>query len=595
MTDHAPAAPGPGERPLRPVWIWLALIFTALCVIQGGHQMWQSSGLPTGLSRVGLNPGACAGTTYCRIEAVQPGSPAHKAGIRAGDMIAVERPLDFRRALAPGDTRTYLRLEPTGERRITITGQSRLGQPIPEYVVSSIILMLAGVMGGLVIARSEGRRAVVLIGLAYASYAITGQWPRLWQALGDLYAWFYVVLTVIYYGSPLLFLAGARALRQEVSGRDPIGMGLAFWALIAAQGALLAWQLHAEITGREGLFGDNAFLAYTLPVFIGYALAAVVLALAWREAPPEARSRYGMMLIAIGATFLSGVFDMGILITGNDYTSISPLLIAWYVAFVGGTALFGYAILRHRVVDLGFAVNRTLVYGVLSSTLLFTFFFLEWGAEQVIPSGMREASLLVSAGIALILFLVFERIRHWVEGAIETLFFRSWRENEARLRRFLKDSAFMGRAETLRTAAVAEIRRFSGGAETALYGIEPTGAVLNEGGLRGGVAKLDLDDPALVRLRADREPIQDETAAGLGAVLILPMMQRLEVIGFIALGPKPCGEDYRPDETALLVEAAAKVGLDLHALQVEELRRQVGTLDAQLKMALGMARKPVLT
>ena len=35
-----------------------------------------------------------------------------------------------------------------------------------------------------------------------------------------------------------------------------------------------------------------------------------------------------------------------------------------------GASMFAYAVLRHRVIDLGFAVNRTLIYGTLSAILL---------------------------------------------------------------------------------------------------------------------------------------------------------------------------------------------------------------------------------
>ena len=45
--------------------------------------------------------------------------------------------------------------------------------------------------------------------------------------------------------------------------------------------------------------------------------------------------------------------------------------------------------------------------------------------------------------------------------------------------------------------------------------------------------------------------------------------------GFVLLGRKPNGESYRPDEVELLEFAAHQVGLDLHALEVEELRREL--------------------
>jgi hypothetical protein len=448
-------------------------------------------------------------------------------------------------------------------------------------------------MGGLVIARSEGRPALVLVGLAYASYAITGQWPRLWQSDGDLFAPFYVVLNIIYYGAPLLFLAGARALRKEVSGRDTLGIRLAFWALVIAQGAILAYQLRAELTGTTGLFGNNAFLAYTVPVFVGYALAAAVLAMAWRESAPAHRSRYGIMLIAIGATFLSGVFDMAVLLTGNDYTTISPLLVGWYVAFLVGAGLFAYAILRDKVIDLGFAVNRTLVYGLLSTVLLFAFWFCEWGLEEIIPAETREANILISAGIAFAIFLTFHHVRDWVEKAIEHMFFRAWREKDAALTKFVKQAAFVTREDNLRTAAVTAFRRYAEDGDVALYAAEPDGYLRKEGWVAGGPDRIGLDEPEMVRLRADLEAFDDGLPAD--AALILPMIHRNEISGFFLFGPKANGEVFRPDERTILAEAALKIGSNLHALRVDALeidsreqRQRADILEQQLWRAMSV-------
>lgn len=579
---------------LARVWILLALIFTALCVVQGGHQLWESAGLPDGKGTVGVSlDQSCSAGDACLVTAVKPGGPAESAGVGVGDRLVFDNPIDLLRRVPVGKTRSFTLHRPEGDRPIVLTAVPAPSRIIPEYVFSSLLLILTGLMGGLVIARSEGRPALVLVGLAYASYAITGQWPRLWQSDGDLFAPFYVVLNIVYYGAPLLFLAGARALRKEVSGRDTLGIRLAFWALVIAQGAILAYQLRAELTGTTGLFGNNAFLAYTVPVFVGYALAAAVLAMAWRESAPAHRSRYGIMLIAIGATFLSGVFDMAVLLTGNDYTTISPLLVGWYVAFLVGAGLFAYAILRDKVIDLGFAVNRTLVYGLLSTVLLFAFWFCEWGLEEIIPAETREANILISAGIAFAIFLTFHHVRDWVEKAIEHMFFRAWREKDAALTKFVKQAAFVTREDNLRTAAVTAFRRYAEDGDVALYAAEPDGYLRKEGWVAGGPDRIGLDEPEMVRLRADLEAFDDGLPAD--AALILPMIHRNEISGFFLFGPKANGEVFRPDERTILAEAALKIGSDLHALRVDALeidsreqRQRADILEQQLWRAMSV-------
>jgi hypothetical protein len=52
------------------------------------------------------------------------------------------------------------------------------------------------------------------------------------------------------------------------------------------------------------------------------------------------------------------------------------------------------------------------------------------------------------------------------------------------------------------------------------------------------------------------------------------MLHRSVLLGLVVLGPKPGGTTYRPDEVEVLAYAARHVGLDLHALRVEQLESE---------------------
>jgi hypothetical protein len=66
------------------------------------------------------------------------------------------------------------------------------------------------------------------------------------------------------------------------------------------------------------------------------------------------------------------------------------------------------------------------------------------------------------------------------------------------------------------------------------------------------------------------------------------MIQRGDLLGFVALGPKPDDAPYRPDEEELLSNAAQAIGLDLLALRMDELERENRKLAA--KVALSAAQ-----
>ena len=59
------------------------------------------------------------------------------------------------------------------------------------------------------------------------------------------------------------------------------------------------------------------------------------------------------------------------------------------------------------------------------------------------------------------------------------------------------------------------------------------------------------------------------------------MMHQAVLAGFVLLGPKPIGEDYRPDEIEVLGWATQQIGLDLQAIRVRALEQTVLTLEAR--------------
>ena len=241
-----------------------------------------------------------------------------------------------------------------------------------------------------------------------------------------------------------------------------------------------------------------------------------------------------------------------------------------------GPLLFAYAVLRLRVVDVGFVLNRTLVYGTVSLILLAAFGLVEWAVDHVFKPASHNESAVVDAVIAVGVFLAFHRVRDAVESRLQALFFRRWHDNEMRLRRFVEEAGAITRADNLTTAFVDELARFTGGASVGLY--------LHDGKAdyrtfsatpSGDTAVLDPHHPALAALRAHRRPVNlADTASSPGPGLALPMLQRSVLLGLILLGPKPDGDAYRPDEVEVLAYAAHHVGLDLHALKVEQLERE---------------------
>jgi hypothetical protein len=305
----------------------------------------------------------------------------------------------------------------------------------------------------------------------------------------------------------------------------------------------------------------------------------------WRRSSLDVRRRYVLLLTAFAAICIAhaiyyGVGNLGSL--GSD--SDASRLFAGFLSGVVAPVLFTYAILRHKVLDLGFAINRTLVYGVVSAVLLASFGVIEWAVNQLLPIHGRENNAVVDAAVAVAIFLMFHRVRDAVEHAIEAVFFRRWQEAEAQLRRFVHEAAFITRRETLTKAFAQALDRFGEGGGAALYLRRPAGDYgLDDGDIAGAPALIDADDPALVTLRAHRKAVEiDRSGSSLPAALALPMVYRHDVVGFVLLGHKPSGRGYRPDQIEVLAWASHLVGLDLHALTVDQLEATAARQDLEI-------------
>ena len=573
----------------------LGLLFAAFILYQNAVYFRMANGQASAdYGSIGLQSYfRCPTDHFCPVTSVSryKPDPAAEAGIRPGDFVRFDNRIDSPRSRAVGE-RIGLTVRSGGaERHVVLTSAPRPGLLAPTYLTSAVIFGLVALVGAFVVLRGWRRPAVLMIGLAYICSATPGGYPRFWQNAPEFYAAFFVLLNLSINAIPVLFLAAVRLFRREATGRDPAWLRALVWFYGGFQLASLLVACWTTLNATSLPFMPDAVTLQSITGGIGSALTLAALASGLPWVKPDERTRYRFMVAALGVTSLVYLVDPVIMLTGSDYVTASVPVVTQLAAALIGVILFAYATLRHRVIDLGFAVNRTLVYGVLSTVLLFGFWFMEWGLEEIIPAETREANILISAGIAFAIFLTFHHIRDWVEKLIEHVFFRTWREKDAELARFVKQAAFVTRGDALRSAAVAGFRRYADDADVALYVAEADGYRRVEGEVSGVPERLQPDQDAMVRLRAERESSDDGLPAG--AALILPMLHRNEVIGFFLLGHKRGGEVFRPDERTALAEAAIKIGLDLHALRVEALevegreqRQRADILEQQLQRGL---------
>jgi hypothetical protein len=565
-------------------WLWRAALAVLLAVTVMGHV----ERVVAILTKTNFNSerslGVVGGPPTVRevgwtgLAQVLPNGPAAAAGLRPGDSVRFDQFLGHVIPWRPGERVSVTVAR--GGRRFPAT--VLIGAPL-DFGRAVDVIELTFAIGGVIasgfcaVLMMRGWRNRAALQLTTVLLLMFSGAPVLW--LPHTVAALLVFMTTaaipaVMYAWPMfcLEISGGPSSRRQLRLAQEAGLVLAVLMLCGFSADLLLLPLPAAVPPLEPL-------TIVLVNLVGYA----ILAANYGRNDAPARNRIRIVALAFAcfliATLLSrlGAASMQ---AGTPLTELlglgMGLAALQYVALI----LLTYAVLRRRLFDLGFALNRTLVYGAVSFILLACFGLAEWAVDHVIPESWRGASAIYSAGIALVLFLSFHRLRDAVERQVERLFFHRWQQNEAALRRFVGAAGHFDQSPALCLAFAEEASRFAEGAPAALYLRGAQGAFrLQCGRPEGSPDACADDDPAFALMRAERRPVDLAAAhAKLAGALALPMLDQGLLAGFVLMGPKPDGADYRPDEIELLGWAANQVGLDLQALRARDLEAQVVSL-----------------
>jgi hypothetical protein len=521
---------------------------------------------------------------FWRVMAVDPGGALDRAGVRVGDSIRPQPRLVRYVRHAAGE-RVPFYLDRRGQRLHGEIIMQPVRQTLAEQrsnvwaVLNRLGAMLTTLIGGFILWRGWGNRTAMLLGAGMLPlYVVVTTIPPLFGT--PIASTVYFALANVTYA--FVHLLPLFAMRMHAETARPLSprsrkavrlfVATALLQQLIAVGALVfGFALPTPFTTAVGfLFAQ-----------LGPMLSIVVLISAWRNSEGMQRNRIAVTLFSILAYVIAALASFAMLdfnfFFANRAAFGAILVFNLLMAGLIAPTLLAYAVLRHKLFDLGFAVNRTLVYGGVSVLLLASFALIEWAIKSMIPKAWYGGSAYFSAAIAVGLFLLFHRIHHFVEHGVERLFFHKWQLNEAALKRFVAAAAHVEKPEALAGHYERELARFSGGASASLYTRTGRGTYASAAG-----DAIDADDPALSAIRAEQGAVVPaELGSAANAALALPMMHQAALAGFVLLGSKPSGEDYRPDEIAILGWATQQVGLDLQAIRVRDLEQQVITLSAR--------------
>lgn len=336
---------------------------------------------------------------------------------------------------------------------------------------------------------------------------------------------------------------------------------------------------------RDGMvYLDRGPLLYPAAVLsVGYIVMAIVSLLrrySTLTSPLErTRTAYLMMGIAI-LTLLS-------------LSNLSDTLSAYSIDHIGNvisSCLIGYAIMRHRLLDISVVIRRGLAYSVatlLMTALYFSSFFL----LQKLFQDWQVLSQSVAIGATAILAAAFHMpATTGIQRFVDRLFLGKSYDYRQRLARFSSDMGHVLDLEELAHSMLQLTTKAVGATQASLMlphrgGFIVQFACQSKEGEPLAFTKLEKGNPIVAWIEREGKPLprdvietayefkalwETETREidAVGCELLCPLMSNGAVVGILALGKKERGDPYTSEDLDLLMSVAGDV-----AVMVENARQ----------------------
>ena len=206
------------------------------------------------------------------------------------------------------------------------------------------------------------------------------------------------------------------------------------WVVVAAGAARLILGLFSADSGQGpvkvpfavgGELGEvisAVVIGAVLIVFAAIILSAISLVFRFRRAAGVERQQ--LKWFALAAVFLGGMIVPDLL--GMDRLVGDAL---WNLLFVTSFAALyvavGVAIFRYRLYDIDIIINRILVYGTLTATLVILYFVGIVVLQRLFVLLTGQQSTLAVVAFTLLIAALFTPLRRRIQGFIDRRFYRS--------------------------------------------------------------------------------------------------------------------------------------------------------------------------
>jgi hypothetical protein len=328
-----------------------------------------------------------------------------------------------------------------------------------ESVVLGLAMVLTFSVVGAVVASRHPRNIIGWIfctmGLLAGLGTLASGYAEFWltsgsgsQSVGETAAWFaswwWTFLVIV----PTTFL-----LLLFPDGRlpSPRWRPVAWCAGLGISGLVVSYALDAgplgdfpQVVNPYGIDSPVvSVVAVAAALVVGVCMVTSAISLIVRARRAGRVERQQIKWLAYGSAVVVGtIFVGGVISIWSGLLSIAVIT----VALLGLPVITGIAIVRYRLYDIDFLINRTLVYGALTATLALVYFGGVASAQAIFRAftGQHEQPQLAVVVSTLVIAALFSPLRRRMQGFIDRRFYR--RKYDAR--KTLEDFSAKLRDET---------------------------------------------------------------------------------------------------------------------------------------------------
>jgi hypothetical protein len=496
-----------------------------------------------------------------------PGGASAKAGIRKGDRVDL-RTIDF-------------------ETRVRVLWQPLATRPVLVPVQRDGHTMVMSVVGSTVWDGVAPRRVLQLLGAAPAvGFLVCSLLIIIWRSRtfeGRSLAAYLSCVVIALMLRPSGFVVPDASLNVLLNFISASLAALAMVILIrlsARFGARSAWRNFiewiaytavafalagpvAQCIGIITLWFDpvplvmgSSWTAVRIIATVAVGITAVAAVVA---SPRSEKPRAGWLLLPLPlALSMNTLLDATIGVA--SWAQLYGILVTADAISLVSAALVTYAILKRRVLDVGFFLSRSIAVAIMSLTVVVAFILLEWFLGSVVTDVSHAAGIAANAALALALGLSMRFIHQRVDALVDAVMFRKRHENVRALSDFAKEAAFVTDPDVLVELAIDKVRKHTDAKSAGLF-FRENGCYRAARSFHEVHVAISENDPAVLALKTWHRPLDPHAYdTALTGDLALPMVARGQLLGLLLCGERTSSEAYASDEIDALAQFAQGIG-----------------------------------